>query len=858
MTGPIRRFSSHQRQALIDGWECAAAAPADTADPQGLSARALTWTSAQVPGTAASSLQAIGEWATEAPARNFDGEDWWYRLQFSAEPALPGERVILGFEGLATLAEVWLNGTLLFESMNMFIEHQREVGALLERNNHLLIRCRSLAKALEVRRPRPRWKTPMVQHQQLRWIRTTLLGRTPGWSPPAPPVGPWRPVWLERRRLSVDNVRLQATVQPSGDAPPVGRLSLAAELSLHDDAVLQAAQLVIERDGQRYEAALDIRSPPFIRGTLDIAGVSLWWPHTHGEPCLYRAQLRLLVQAPGGAAGHTIVADLGRVGFRELHLRRNGGDFALSVNGQSIFCRGACWTPIDCISLNASRADYEQALGTVRAAGMNMLRVAGPLVYESDEFLDLCDSLGILLWQDFMFANMDYPAGDAVFRATADREVRQQLTRLQGRPALAVLCGNSEVAQQAAMCGAPPECWSPVFFESDLAALSREYCPDVPYSPSSAHGGAFPHQADVGCTSYYGVGAYRLPMTDARRADLRFASECLALANVPAAETLESMTQGQPLRCHHPRWKDRVPRDQGAGWDFDDVRDHYVAELFGVDTLPLRYADHDRYLQLGRAACGEVMAACFSEWRRPRSRCRGALVWFLRDLWPGAGWGVIDSTGLPKSAYYYLKRVLQPVGLFISNEGTNGLMIHIVNESGDRVASRLELRLFRQSEPIGAIAARDLALHGASSMELPATDFFDGFVDLSYAYRFGPAPYDMLHARLLRADDASLLTDAFYFPLGLPNARDAQVGLSAIAQARGDGSYTVLIQCARFAQSVHMDFPGYVADDQFFHMAPESSRSVHLRLRDGHEATPLAGTVRALNTDACCTIALAP
>ena len=215
----------------------------------------------------------------------------------------------------------------------------------------------------------------------------------------------------------------------------------------------------------------------------------------------------------------------------------------------------------------------------------------------------------MLVWQDFMFANMDYPAQEPAFLASVQREARQQLRRLQARPCLAVLCGNSEVEQQAAMWGAPREQWCCALFEQTLAELSAEHCPHTPYWPSSAHGGAFPHQADAGTTSYYGVGAYLRPLDDARRADLKFATECLAFANIPGAAALERMPGGLATRVHHPAWKARSPRDLGAGWDFDDVRDHYLKLLFGVDPQQLRYADHDRYLALGRIATGEAMAA---------------------------------------------------------------------------------------------------------------------------------------------------------------------------------------------------------------------------------------------------------
>ena len=135
-------------------------------------------------------------------------------------------------------------------------------------------------------------------------------------------------------------------------------------------------------------------------------------------------------------------------------------------------------------------------------------------------------------------------------------------------------------------------------------------------SPKAGRPCAFPHVADAGTTSYYGVGAYERPIADARRSNLRFATECLAFACIPDDAALARMPGGLATRAHHPAWKSRSPRDLGAGWDFDDVRDHYVRELFAEDPMRLRHADHDRYLALGRCAIAEVMGAAYAEWRR--------------------------------------------------------------------------------------------------------------------------------------------------------------------------------------------------------------------------------------------------
>src|SRR4029078_11675344 len=119
--------------------------------------------------------------------------------------------------------------------------------------------------------------------------------------------------------------------------------------------------------------------------------------------------------------------------FRSIQVDDSGDGFALRVNGERIFCRGACWTALDVVSLSAPRSDYAQMLGKVRDAGMNMLRIGGTMVYESADFFDLCDAYGILVWQDLMFANMDYPDGDEEFVAGVTRELRQQLQALLPR-----------------------------------------------------------------------------------------------------------------------------------------------------------------------------------------------------------------------------------------------------------------------------------------------------------------------------------------------------------------------------------------------------------------------------------------
>jgi hypothetical protein len=166
----------------------------------------------------------------------------------------------------------------------------------------------------------------------------------------------------------------------------------------------------------------------------------------------------------------------------------------------------------------------------------HMIRLAGTTVYESEAFHRLCDELGLLVWQDMMFANMDYPFEDAEFRQTVRAEAEAELSRLSRHPSSAVICGNSEIEQQAAMLGLDPALGRGPFFDEELPRIAARCCPGVPYIRSSPCGAGLPFHPRSGVAHYFGVGAYRRPMEEVRRAEIRFASECLAFANVAEPE----------------------------------------------------------------------------------------------------------------------------------------------------------------------------------------------------------------------------------------------------------------------------------------------------------------------------------
>ena len=546
-------------RTLSDAWECARTEAGAVASPETLPD--LPWLPAPVPGTFAAALRAAGQWNGEAPLE-LDHHDIWYRTRFAG-----GGGEVLHFEGLATIAEVWLDGQLLLQSDNMFLP--QTVAVRTGATNDLHICFRSLTAWLARQRGRARWRPRLVTPTNLRFARTTLLGHMPGWCPTVHPVGPWRPIMREQSLGASLQERVGASREQSVSAVPEHRASatrgqhggatcgqrvgaIAIEAIDLQTAVIDSegrvviravldlppdVEAVAELDG--HAAVLERTGPNVLQGELKLPGVALWWPHTHGEPALHALHIRL---------GDTR-CELGPIGFRSIDVQRgaDGRGFAIAVNGVPVFCRGACWTNPDIVALPGDAAAYRPALTAMRDAGMNMVRVGGTMVYEADAFYALCDELGLLVWQDAMLANFDYPATEA-FRASLAAELAHFLDRTQANPSLAVFCGGSEVLQQAAMLGLPADKVDRALYQTVIPAIVQRHRPDLVYVPNSPSGGDWPFQSNAGVAHYYGVGAYLRPLDDARRADVRFASECLALANVPAAPRRRS-----DGRRHHHR-----------------------------------------------------------------------------------------------------------------------------------------------------------------------------------------------------------------------------------------------------------------------------------------------------------------
>jgi beta-mannosidase len=832
----IPRVDAHAVDRLGAGWTLARADPGSPAPP-------ARWP-ATVPGTVASALTAAGEELGE-----LDRHDWWFARSLALEPPGDDEELALELGGIATLADVYLDGRPILHSPSMFARHLVALGG---RSRELQIACRSLDVALAERRPRPRFRARGVANQRLRYIRTSLLGR--GGATPAcpPPIGPYRPIAVVRRRkLALDSYRRDVAYAGDVDGG-AGRLRVEAVVrALGADGPASARLVAAGATGEHAaDARLERRADGRVElwAELAIGDVAPWLPHTHGAPNLYGVRLELAL-----ASGQEVRIDDRPAGFRALAndpATAAGGGLALSVSGVPVFCRGALWAPADPVSLAAPPAAVRARLAALRDAGLNIVRLPGDGLWEDEAFHRACDELGLLVWQDLMLSRMDYPTEDPEFAALLEDEVGGELARVGAHASTAVICGGDELEQQPAMLGLPPGTGRSAFISERLPEITAAACPGIPLIPSSPSGGELPFRVATGVSHYFGIGAYRRELADARMSGVAFAAACLAFANVPEQALLDELASGDAGRAvpGAAAWKRGVPRDPGESWDFDDVRDHYLRELYGVDPDDLRGRDPARYLDLSRMASGEAMAAALGEWRRPAAPCAGALVLAAADLVPGAGWGLLDARGAAKPALAILARVCRPRAVWLIDEGLDGVDVHVANDAPERLAFALRVALYRDDGTRVEEAERELELGPHAGLRIGAEAVLGRFADVSWAYRFGPRSHDLVVASARLAGARLPFAQGFRrvgSPLP-PTVALEELGI-ACAPAWDGEALELELTAERVAWGVRALAPGMVADDAWFALEPGRPRGVRLSPAGGGGPRPRRLAIEAVN-----------
>jgi beta-mannosidase len=781
---------------MLGRWRVVRSSPGEYSDPAELSNQWESGLELDVPEPV----------ATITNGADLDDFDWWQHCIVEID-----DPTCVEFTGLTFPATVFVDGSPVAECESMFLPVRIELPA----GRHEVCVCfHSLNQWLRTRRPRGRWRSSLVSSAGLRWARTTLLGRAPIYGNLPAPVGFWRPIVATPTRLKAD-------VSVSAD-PVTGTVEVNGAMNAADDVTVDIS--IHAPTGAVTDVGSCLTSQGEFSFTAHVDDPQLWWPHGYGSQNLYCATVRV---------DDSVVADR-TFGFRSVSAVTVDGGFDLRVNGVPIFCRGVTWSPPDPVRLTVDDPTMRAHLDVFASAGANMVRVIGGLVYEQPEFWEHCARLGLMVWQDAMQATFDPSAevSDLVVR-----EITELLTTVSGNPALTVVSGGSETLQRPEMLGIERGGFTMPVIDSMLPQAVAEHS-GVPYvraSPAPPEGtDDLAIRPDTGIAHWFGVGGYLRPVSDVRTAGIRFAAECLAFSIPPSPAAVERHFGSAAVAGHHPDWKWGIPRDRGSSWDFEDIRDFYVREIFGEDPLAVRRVDPERYLELGRLAVIEATLRCFAFWRQSDSRCSGALVLAGKDLLPGAGWGLMDADGDAKAPLVALRRVWSPVSVVMTNAGLSGVRIDLYNDTPDALTGELALIATNAFGQRTMEANRAISLLGHSSLTFLDSELSGGFRDLSHAFRFGQPTADGVEAVVRFDGPTDMVRDALVIQ---PRPGQANSGIRAVAHPIDEVTWSLEISSDVALRYVVIDTPGWTSSDNYFHLIAATPYRVRLQ-RCGDQAVP--------------------
>ena len=604
--------------------------------------------------------------------------DWTYERTFSvSEDLLERDRVLLRCEGLDTLATITLNDEELASTDNMFRTWEFEVKERLRAGeNTIRITFDSAARYGQRRLEEDRYLAGTGGEHKVDggpWVRKEQCNFGWDWGPMCVTCGIWRPIRLvgfDTARIEEVQVRQYhredgtVALEVSASAGKTGQAELHAEVTVLFDGETVAEASVELKDGEG-ELCLSVEDP------------QLWWPNGMGPQNLYTVTVELQ-----DGAGETLDRKEKRIGLRRLKLIREpdkwGESFHFAANGIPFYAKGANWIPADVFQARVTEECYRDLLESASDAHMNMLRVWGGGIYEEDAFYDLCDELGICVWQDFMFSCAAYPADDPEFMRNCRLEFIDNVRRLRHHPSIALWCGNNELEQIGFVtedADEPYMDWTEYvrLFDQLIPEVLAQEDPDRPYWPSSEHSPLGNREnsshPDWGDAHLWSVWHGKQPFEWYRTANHRFCSE-FGFQSFPEPLTVRSYTEPRdrnvtaPVMEHHQR--------SGIG---NQTIMHYMLSWY---RLPVGF---ENTLWLSQIQQGLAIKYAVEHWRRHMPRCMGALYWQLNDCWPVASWASIDSFGRWKALHYMAKRFFAPVLISGLEKPENGTVeVHLTSD----------------------------------------------------------------------------------------------------------------------------------------------------------------------------------
>ena len=772
---------------LSTGWTVrAAGGPV----PPEIAASALP---AVVPGTVHTDLLAAGlipdpyKDANEAALAWFHRSAWRYDTTITAAPAAPGERVDLVFDGLDTVATIEFDGAELGRTYNMHRGYRFDVRHLLRAGEIPLgVRFDSAleyAEQVEAQigsRPRP-YPHPFNA------VRKMACSFGWDWGPDLQTAGIWKPVRLERWHTA----RL-ASVRPLATRD---RLTVHIRVERASDA-----PLTVEVVAGEHTARVELQSDSGVV-TLDVPDAPLWWPVGHGDQPLVPVTVTLL------AGDETLDEHHTRVGFRDVHLDESpdehGSRFTLSVNGRKIFVLGLNWIPEDHLLTRITRADLEAAVDRAVDANANLLRIWGGGIWETDDFYDVCDEKGVLVWQDFPLACAAY-AEEEPIRSEILAEARENVTRLAPHPSLILwnggnenIWGHEDWQWKEALRGAS---WGARYYYEDFPALLAELDPTRPYHPGSpsspGHDPAVVHPNDDRYGTRHEWEAWnREDYTFHDNFVPRFCSE-FGWQAPPTWSTLLSSLAPEHMLKTSVAFLLHQKAEDGNG-KLDRGLAHHM-------PVPDDFASWHWATQLNQA---RATTYAVHHLRSHAPRTMGSILWQLNDCWPVTSWAVVDGGGRLKPAWYALRRAYAPRVLAFQKD-----RLAAINDTDDAWRGTVTLRRVRfdGTELAAATAALDVPARSVARLDLDPALLAAAETDREVLV----ADADDLRATHLFAEDTELAYE--------PDALSASV-------TPVPAGYAVTVTASSFARDVAVladrVAPDAVVDEMLVHLLPGDSRT---------------------------------
>lgn len=653
-----------QTQNLQNGWQMKAVEETD-------------WLAAKIPGSVYSTYLEHGKienpyWRdNEDEALLLSEKDYEYRLEFevSAE-LLKKDHVALEFAGIDTLADIELNGKWLGHTDNMHRSFRYEVKELLMETGNTL---------------------HVVLHSPLAYIREAYAScecdgspeSTSGyphlrkahcmfgwdWGIRLPDMGLYRPVTV----TGYDSVTIEEVHITQKHEEGKVTLDLHVKTTGENADSTYKAELTTP-EGERY---CFTDSPE----AIEIPNPQLWWPNGYGGQPLYTISITLLKN------GEQEDQWSRRIGLRTLTIDTSkdeyGSAFTHVVNGVHIFGMGANYIPEDAILANVTPGKTRKLLEECREANFNLIRVWGGGYYPNDDFYDSCDELGLIVWQDFMFACAVYDLNEA-FEDNIRKEITEVIKRIRHHACLGLWCGNNEnemfIAENNWVKRASQKTDYLLLNEYIIPKLVKEHNPETFYwrsSPSSGGGFDEPNAPDRGDTHYWDVWHKGVPFTEFRKFYFRYLSE-FGFQSFPCLKTVESFTEPED-RNVFSYVMEKHQRNNAANGKIL----HYLSQTYrypnGFETL----------LYASQLLQAEAIKYGVEHFRRNRGRCMGSVYWQINDNWPVASWSSIDYYGRWKALHYFAKRFFAPVLLSCAEEGclTQSMNVNEENRQIEKAAT---------------------------------------------------------------------------------------------------------------------------------------------------------------------------